>query len=102
MSMLYLVGQVINVFESPQGKNKDTGEIFGGKPRVQILCKNTLQNDETRMDLVNLTVEDEKLYRDMRGQNIRVPVGAFANGGVVSFYALKNEKPEPFPGAQRA
>lgn len=94
MSMLSLLGQVINVFESPTGKNKETGELFGGKPRVQILCKNTLQNDETRMDLVNLTVEDEKLYKGLQNKLVRVPVGAFVNGGAVAYYALKNEAPE--------
>lgn len=102
MSMLSLMGQVINVFESPTGKNKETGEAFGGKPRVQILCKNTLQNDETRMDLVNLTVEDEKLYKGFQGKLIRVPVGAFVNGGIVAFYAIKNEAPEVIQTPSRA
>lgn len=102
MSMLSLMGQVMNVFESPTGKNKETGEAFGGKPRVQILCKNTLPNEETRLDLVNLTVEDEKLYKSFVGKWIRVPVGAFVNGGVVAFYALKNESPEPVQAAARA
>ncbi len=102
MSMLSLTGQVINVFESPTGKNKETGEAFGGKPRVQILCQNMLQNDETRMDLVNLTVEDEKLYKGFQGKRIRVPVGAFVNGGTVAFYAIKNEVPEVITAPVRA
>ncbi|WP_200918401.1 hypothetical protein [Jeongeupia sp. HS-3] len=93
MSMLTLNGQIINVFEAPKGVNKSTGEAFGGKPRVQILCKNMLQNDETRMDLVNLTVEDERPYKALQGKLVSVPVGVYVVNNAPGFYAIKNEAP---------
>lgn len=54
MSMLLLVGQVMNTFEAPKGTNKETGEQYGGTPRVQIMAENELQNGDKRLDLVNL------------------------------------------------
>lgn len=99
MSMLLLVGQVMNVFESPKGTNKETGEAFGGQPRVQIMAENELQNGEKRLDLVNLTVEDEKLYKGLTGQRVAVPVGAYISKGIVAFYVLKGVKPQRVTGA---
>lgn len=99
MSMLLLVGQVMNVFESPKGTNKETGEAFGGQPRVQIMAENELQNGEKRLDLVNLTVEDEKIYNALKGQRVAVAVGAYVSKGMVAFYALKGVKPQRFAGA---
>lgn len=99
MSMLLLVGQVMNVFEAPKGVNKETGEAYGGQPRVQILAENALQNGDKRLDLVNLTVEDETLYSGLTGQKIAVPVGAYVSKGTVAFFALKGAKPQRYAAA---
>lgn len=98
MSMLLLVGQVLNTFEAPKGTNKDTGETYGGTPRVQILAENELQNGDKRLDLVNLSVEDQTLYEGLKGQRVAIPVGAFVNKSVVAFYALKGAKPSKMTG----
>lgn len=98
MSMLLLVGQVMNVFEAPKGTNKETGESYGGQPRVQIMAENELQNGDKRLGLVDLTVEDENLYRSLVTKRVAVPVGAYVNKGAVAFYALKGAKPVPFAG----
>lgn len=94
MSMLLLVGQVMNVYEAPKGVNKETGEAYGGKPRVQLMAETELQNGDKRLGLIDLTVEDEKLYQGLQGQRVAVPVGAYVNKGTVAFYALKNAKPQ--------
>jgi hypothetical protein len=99
MSMLLLVGQVVNVFEAPKGTNKETGESFGGTPRVQILAENELQNGDTKLDLVNLSVENESLYKGLKGKKIAVPVGAYVSKGIVAFYALKGALPSVHAGA---
>lgn len=96
MTMLLLVGQVMNTFEAPKGTNKETGEQFGGTPRVQIMAENELPNGDTRLDLVNLSVQDQTLYDNLKGQLIAIPVGAYVNKGAVGFYALKNAKPQKF------
>lgn len=94
MSMLLLVGTVMNTFEAPKGVNKTTGETYGGKPRVQVMAENELQNGETRLDLVNLTVDDQTIYDALKGTRVAIPVGAFVNNGAVAFYAVKGSKPQ--------
>lgn len=91
MSMLTLNGKVANVFESPKSVNRETGEVQGGKSRVQIMAQNVLQNGETRLELVNLTVESIESYKKLLGRFVRVPVGAFVSSGAVMYYALKGQ-----------
>ena len=55
MTMLTLNGMILNIYESPKGTNKSTGEIYGGQHRIQVMCENTLQNGEKRMEMVDLT-----------------------------------------------
>lgn len=98
MSMLLLVGQVMNTFEAPKGVNKETGETFGGTPRVQIMAENELQNGDKRLDLVNLSVDDQTLYESLKGIRVAVPVGAYVSKGSVAFYALKGAKPSKMTG----
>lgn len=92
--MLTLNGTVQNVFQSPKGINKE-GKEYGGQDRVQILAETELQNGETRLELVNLTVTNSGSYESLKGQQVRVPVGVFASGRSVAFYALKGAEPEP-------
>ena len=94
MAMLTLNGTVVNVFDQPGYKDKATGEMQPSKHRVQIMAENTLQNGEKRIELVNLTVDDPSLYRALSGRSVRVPVGAFASGGAIQFYALKGQAPQ--------
>ena len=94
MAMLTLNGQVINVFEQPAYTDKKTGEVTAGKHRVQIMAENTLQNGQNRVELVNLTVDDAVPYQKATGRSVRVPVGVFANGTSIQFYALKGHAPE--------
>jgi hypothetical protein len=94
MSMLLLNGQIINVFDTPETTDKKSGVIREAKFRIQIMAENELQNGQKRVDLVNLTVDDPKLYKSLQGQNVRVPVGVFVSGNTAQFYALKGCKPE--------
>lgn len=97
MSMLTLNGTVANIFESPESKNRDTGEIIQSRPRVQIMAENTLQNGQKRMELVTLTTDTPDDFKRLLGRPVRVPVGAFVSGTAVQYYALKGQKPEPIP-----
>jgi len=94
MSMLTLNGQIINVFDTPESTDKKTGETRDAKFRIQIMAENELQNGQKRFDLVNLTVDSPEVYKPLRGQNVRVPVGVFVSGSSVQFYALKKARPE--------
>lgn len=94
MSMLTLNGKIINVFDTPEGHDKKTGEIREAKFRIQIMAENELQNGQKRLDLVNLTVDRPEVYKPLVGQNVRVPVGVFASASGVQFYALKGAYPD--------
>lgn len=94
MSMLSLNGQVLNCFDTPESVDKKTGEVRPAKNRVQVMCENTLQNGQKRMDMVNLSVDNILLYQKNLGKLVRVPVGVFASGNEVLFYALKGNEPE--------
>ena len=93
MSMLTLNGQIINVFETPTGTNKD-GKSYGGQHRIQIMAENELQNGQKRVELVNLTVDTISAFKPLVGQMVRIPVGVFVQDKSPSFYMLKNSKPE--------
>jgi hypothetical protein len=40
--------------------------------------------------MVTLKVQDGETYKKLTGKPVRVPVGAFASGGSVLYYALKD------------
>lgn len=93
MSMLTLNGQIINVFETPKGTNKE-GTTYGGQPRIQIMAENELQNGQKRIELVNLTVDSISHFKPLVGQMVRIPVGVFVQDKTPNFYMLRNAKPE--------
>lgn len=90
MAMLTLNGVVQNVFTQPESKDRETGEIRPASLKAQILCENMTQEGEKRLEMVTLKVHTDA-FRKLIGQKVRVPVGAFASGGAIMFYALKNE-----------
>lgn len=91
MSMLTLNGTVLNVFDTAASTDKKTGEVRPAATRVQIQAENTLENGQKRFEMVTLKVADGDVYRKLQGQPVRVPVGAFASGGAIVFYALKDQ-----------
>ena len=95
MSMLTLNGTVANIYESPKGVNRETGEAFGGQHRIQVMCENTLRNGEKRIELVDLSIDDIQPYRDSLGQPVSVPVGVFVSGGRPAYFALKQRQSTP-------
>ena len=90
MAMLTLNGTVQNVYEQPESKDKETGEIRPASLRAQILCENTTQSGAKKLEMVTLKVHTEA-FRSLVGQKVRVPVGAFVANGGIMFYALRNE-----------
>lgn len=93
MSMLTLNGQIINVFETPAGTNRE-GKAYGGQHRIQIMAENELQNGQKRVELVNLTVDTISTFKSLQGQMVRIPVGVFVQDKSPCFYMLRNSKPE--------
>lgn len=87
--MLTLHGQVIGVFETPRGVNKETGEEYGGQWKVQLMAENVLKNGQRRRELVDLTVDDPGPFQSLEGRDVRVPVGAFVAGKTIRYFHLR-------------
>lgn len=98
MSMLTLNGTVQNVFEKPESKDRETGEIRPASTQAQILAENILESGEKRLEMVTLKVHAGESFRKLVGKFVRVPVGAFVAQGTIKYYALKNEQ-QPVLGA---
>lgn len=93
MSMLLMTGQVANVLETPKGTNRE-GNEYGGYHQVQLLCKESLSNGETRMQIFTLRTDHPEEFRKFTGKAISVPVGVFARGGNLNFYMQKGATPK--------
>lgn len=92
MSMLTLNGVVLNVFDTAESTDKKTGEVRPFATRVQLQCENTLENGQKRIELVTLKVQQGDAYKKALGRSVRVPVGSFASGKTIVYYALQNEQ----------
>ena len=97
MAMLTLNGLVQNVYTQPSSTDRETGEVRPATLRAQILCENVMESGEKKLEMVTLKVHTEA-FRNLVGQKIRVPVGAFVANGGIMFYALRNEA-QPLAGA---
>lgn len=93
--MLTLHGTVANVLLTPEGVNRETGESYGGRHQVQLEVEKELKNGQTRKDFVNLNVDDPAPFKQLEGQKVRVPVGAFATGGQIRFFHQKGGDNQP-------
>ena len=90
MAMLTLNGTLQNVFTTPERKDEKTGEIRPAALKAQMLAENVTQSGEMKFEMVTLTVHSDA-FRDLVGQKIRVPVGAFVANGAIMYYSLRNE-----------
>lgn len=90
MAMLTLNGTLQNVFTKPESKDPKTGEIRPAALKAQMLAENVTQSGEMKFEMVTLTVHSDA-FRDLVGQKIRVPVGAFVANGAIMYYSLRNE-----------
>lgn len=101
MAMLQMTGQLLNVFRTVQGVNKE-GKEFGGKEKIQILGSETLQNGETQNKLIDLSCNDVSAFDRYLGQMISFPVGVLASGKQVIFYIPRGAVPELVGGGEPA
>lgn len=88
--MLLLEGMVINVYKSPDYKDRETGTVKLGSNRIQLMVDNPMANGEVRKDLVTLLVEDPSQYQE--GTTARIPVSCMARGSQVTFFAIKSSQ----------
>lgn len=94
MSMLTMNGQLLNIFVSPKGENKE-GKEYGGQHKIQLLGDVALPNGEVRKDMFTLTAHEIEDFKSLEGKNISVPVGIFAQSKAVTYFIPKGSKPTP-------
>jgi len=95
LSMFTVTGQVLKTFIQAGQVDKETGEV--GKPsvKVQLMGEMPVQGGDTRFDMINLTIENEKDYSELKGKRVRVPLGFFApQKGNIVYFIPKGSKPE--------
>ena len=86
MSMITLNGMLLNTYK--QQTRRDGEQIE--KDKIQVLGDIPQPNGEIRKDLVTITVPDANRYKDRIGEEVSIPVGAFApSKGQVIFFATK-------------
>lgn len=95
ISMFTVTGQVLKTFVQPGQANKETGEIGKSSIKVQIMGEMPVQGGDTRLEMINLTIEDQKTYEDVKTKHVRVPLGFFApQKGNIVYFIPKGSKPE--------
>jgi hypothetical protein len=96
MSMLTMTGTLLNVFKTPEGKNKE-GESFGGNQKIQVLGSVFLQNGEERKQLIDLTCHEVDSFEPLLGEDISFPVGVMSPGkNQTIFFIPRGSKPAVF------
>ena len=75
-------------------RNEQKGESFEDRDKVQLLGALDLPNGGIKNELVTLTVENYRDFKDLLNQKISIPVGVMAMGRNVIFYVAKGAQPE--------
>ncbi|MCY6389840.1 hypothetical protein OXU89_20465 [Acinetobacter baumannii] len=90
--MIKLEGTVLNTYHLDGGTNKK-GEEYEARDKVQLLGSLELPNGQIKIELIDLTVEDSRIYDDFKNKLISISCGAMAVGRNVIFYVRKGAKP---------
>ncbi len=94
-SMFTLTGRVVKTFIQPGQLNKQTCVIGNSAIKVQIMGEIPINEEESRLDLITLTVENQKAYEALQGKRIRVPFGFFMpQKGDIVYFIPKGATPE--------
>lgn len=95
LSMFTVTGQVLKTYTQPGQVDKITGEIGKSSLKVQIMGELPVQGGDSRLDLITLTIENEKTYSTLHGKRVRVPLGFFApQKGNIVYFIPKGAVPE--------
>ncbi|RSS06902.1 hypothetical protein EA677_10535 [Acinetobacter baumannii] len=73
--------------------HQSLGEEYEARDKVQLLGSLELPNGQIKNELIDLTVEDSRIYDDFKNKLISISCGAMAVGRNVIFYVRKGAKP---------
>jgi hypothetical protein len=95
LSMFTVTGQVLKTFVQPGQVDKETGEMGKPSTKVQIMGEMPVQGGDSKLDLITLTIENQKTYDDLKGKKVRLPLGFFApQKGNIVYFVPKGSLPE--------
>lgn len=85
--MFTMSGQVINVYVTPKGISKKTGEEFGGDDKVQIMGDIPVDNGHVRKELVEIRTSEPQTFQKLIGKPVSLPISFYApaKGSVIYF-----------------
>jgi hypothetical protein len=80
VSMLILKAKLLSIYKSMDYVNKETGETTLGKVKLQLMSEIRLKNGETKQELKDISIPNEKLslFKDKVGQVVSVEVNLIA------------------------
>jgi len=98
ISMFTVTGQVLKTYIQPGQVDKETGVQAASSVKVQIMGEMPVMGGESRLDLITLTVENQKVYEELKSKRVRIPLGFFspARGSIV-YFIPKGASPEILP-----
>lgn len=92
--MIQIMGQVVNLFTVEAGVDKD-GNNYPESYKVQLMGKMAMENGDSKMDLVDLKVDDLSEWKQYHGKKVVIEVGEFAPAkGRIIHYVRKGAKPK--------
>ena len=90
--MIKLEGTLINAFRLDGGKGKD-GKEYEARDKVQILGSLELPNGEIKHELVDLTVEDSRIFEPFKHKVISTSLRCYGYWSKCCFLCSKRCKP---------
>lgn len=86
--MLVLKAELMGIYKANDFKDKTTGAVTVGKTKLQLLSKQIMQDNSTKVILLDVSIPSEKvkLYtKDKVGKTVEVDVGII---GEVTYYGI--------------
>ena len=85
--MLKLKAVLINTYKSNDYTDKETGVTTKGRNKLQLLIEKPLKNGDTKNELLDLSIPEEKFskYAGMEGKQVEVEVSYFGN---ITFFGI--------------
>jgi hypothetical protein len=85
--MLKLSATLLNVYQTNEYTNANTGEVTPSKNKFQLLVKKPMKNGSMKQELHDITVKEDVYlkHKDSIGKTVEIEVGYF---GQCTFFGI--------------
>ena len=85
--MLKLKAVLINTYKSSDYTDRESGVTTKGRNKIQVLIDKPLKSGDTKKELLDLSVPEDKFskYLGMEGKQVEVEVSYFGN---ITFFGI--------------